>query len=246
MQKTLVAATLATLVGVAGTANAADIYAPSASGYKDVVVVAPTWTGFYLGAHVGGAWSNIDITDYTAAGGIFSTGSFSGSAVIGGGQLGYNWQRDAFVLGVEADLGGVGNLGSVDRPDLAALHPHYQTDGSFIGDITGRVGYAVGSALFYAKGGGAFLNGDWKVDYLAVNDFYSAKGTLWGWTVGGGIEYQVTPVWSVKAEYQYIGFNDVTVPTPREGGYGRFSNLDLNTFTVGVNYHLVSGYTPLK
>ena len=60
MQKTLVAATLAAFVGVAGAANAADIYAPG--GYKDVpVVVPPAWTGFYVGGSVGRAWNDIKL-----------------------------------------------------------------------------------------------------------------------------------------------------------------------------------------
>jgi len=35
--------------------------------------------------------------------GLNSTGAF------GGGQLGYNWQTSNFVLGLDVDLGGVGN-----------------------------------------------------------------------------------------------------------------------------------------
>ncbi|MGA9264960.1 MAG: porin family protein, partial [Rhodomicrobium sp.] len=70
MKMTLAAATVAALVGVAGAANAADLYKGST---KDVPVYVPppTWTGFYIGAHVGGAWADIknrDINDYTLNG----------------------------------------------------------------------------------------------------------------------------------------------------------------------------------
>ncbi len=38
-------------------AQAADVYA--GGGCKDAVyIAAPTWQGFYIGAHVGGAWGN--------------------------------------------------------------------------------------------------------------------------------------------------------------------------------------------
>ena len=61
MKKILAAATFAVL-GVAGAANAADMY--SHGSLKDVpyVAAAPTWTGFYVGAHVGGAWADLRTT----------------------------------------------------------------------------------------------------------------------------------------------------------------------------------------
>ena len=106
MKKTLAAATVAVL-GMAGAANAADMYSPA--GLKDVPYVAvPSWTGFYIGAHVGGAYSDLK-TDSSAA--FWGTGQWSNNAdgVIGGGQLGYNYQFGGnFVLGFEADFGGMG------------------------------------------------------------------------------------------------------------------------------------------
>lgn len=89
-----------------------------------------SWTGFYIGANVGGSWSN-EGTDYsmpfTAAGNIFTncgapagvvlpaptspnpfdlSGSCSNksSSFLGGGQIGYNYQSGAVVYGVEADF----------------------------------------------------------------------------------------------------------------------------------------------
>ena len=60
MKKTLAAATIAALVGVAGAANAADLYKGGSMKDAPVFVPPPTWTGFYIGAHVGGAWANIE------------------------------------------------------------------------------------------------------------------------------------------------------------------------------------------
>ena len=60
MKKTLAAAAVA-LAGAAGAANAADMYA---GGMKDVAFVPPPlWTGLYIGAHVGGAWADLDTAD---------------------------------------------------------------------------------------------------------------------------------------------------------------------------------------
>ena len=88
MKKTLAAATVAVLVAVAGAANAADMYSPSGGGLKDVP--PPTWNGFYIGAHVGGAWadlSNHDAHGYTLNGVNYGW-SNNNSGVFGGGTVG--------------------------------------------------------------------------------------------------------------------------------------------------------------
>ncbi len=62
MKNILAAATIAALAGASGAANAADIYSPAA-GLKDTpYVVAPSWTGFYAGANVGGGFSDLRST----------------------------------------------------------------------------------------------------------------------------------------------------------------------------------------
>jgi outer membrane immunogenic protein len=94
-------------------------------------VVAPafSWTGSYIGGHVGGIWGRAEADTYNGVlfppfitttptslgpipllipGQIGTLGGASGrdSSVIGGGQVGYNWQVNQFVLGIEADGSG--------------------------------------------------------------------------------------------------------------------------------------------
>ena len=61
-----------------------------------------SWTGFYIGANIGGAWSNGSITDNVTGAQLNS----NSSGFIGGGQIGYNYQFNTFVLGVEWDIDG--------------------------------------------------------------------------------------------------------------------------------------------
>ena len=67
-----------------------------------VPVVAPlySWTGFYVGANFGGAWSNSSFTNANT--GLDWTPGSTG--FIGGLQGGYNYQIGNLVLGVEADI----------------------------------------------------------------------------------------------------------------------------------------------
>ncbi len=247
------AATVGALA-MATQVNAADLYS---GGMKDapVFVPPPTWTGFYLGAHVGGFWADIkntDINDYMGHG-INDWGWHNNNdGVFGGGTVGYNFQSSAFVFGVEADFGGAGLTGNWNN-GLATNNVDYlyaKNNAAFYADVTGRLGYAAGPALFYAKGGWAYLDLN-----LEVGGWDNVNGRAWsvrsngldGWTVGGGIEYMWTPNWSVKAEYLYFDFgknNESWFGYGQNWGFER--DLTVNSFKVGVNYHFNSVYTPLK
>src|SRR5436190_2670666 len=89
----------ASLLAISQIASAADMSRPV---YKAPPPAAPlwSWTGFYLGAHLGGAWGSEDVT---ATG--FGVGSLDPRGFIGGGQVGYNWQfHPNWVVGVEGDF----------------------------------------------------------------------------------------------------------------------------------------------
>src|SRR6266545_8384067 len=90
-------AALVVLVATSMTANAADVARRPAPYAPPPQVYAPppfSWTGFYLGGNIGGAWANRDVTD-TFLGVNFNTGNNNG-VFIGGGQLGFNWQVSNF------------------------------------------------------------------------------------------------------------------------------------------------------
>jgi outer membrane immunogenic protein len=248
MKKTLAAAAVA-LAGAAGAANAADMYA---GGMKDVAFVPPPlWTGLYIGAHIGGAWADLKNDDRDGIwSGIPGTGwNDSASGVIGGGQIGYNWQANnvfnGFVFGVEADFGGTGF--SLNHHPFNNVLLNDETNSGFYADFTGRLGYAAGPALFYIKGGWAFFDGGLG---LHDNRFAPALGVtdegISGWTFGGGVEYKFAPNWSAKIEYRHFdfgNFNEILTPA-FESRFDR--NLTADAVTFGVNYFVGSVYTPMK
>jgi opacity protein-like surface antigen len=268
MKKTLAAATVAALVGVAGAANAADLY--KGGSMKDVpaYVPPPTWTGFYIGAHVGGFWADIkdrDLDGFMGHGlGFDFNNNNNNSGVFGGGTVGYNYQAGnwgfgsgAVVIGVEADFGGAGLTNSFNDGLLATQFGflRVKNDASFYADVTGRLGYAVGPALFYAKGGWAFLETNFTVDGCCITatrlpfSINNNNNGLDGWTAGGGIEYMWSPSWSVKAEYLFFDFSRNHDHADFIDGTRtfRFDNeLQVNSFKVGLNYHFNNVYTPLK
>src|SRR5208282_5773143 len=90
-------------------AQAADL--PTRKEAPAPVFVPPpfTWTGFYVGLNAGGIWTSgsRNATLFDSGNNVFLSNYFPGgigknqSGFIGGGQVGYNWQTGAFVLGGE-------------------------------------------------------------------------------------------------------------------------------------------------
>src|SRR3954451_9810105 len=293
MKKLAIAAVTgsALLTGIV-TASAADmaVKAPYAA-----APAAFSWTGFYIGANVGGAWTpNNGGSDFgplfppfivlppavaipTVIPGQLATldGGGRRSGVIGGGQIGYNWQVNQFVLGFEADAVGTGLKGSsatasrtVGAPIFAV--PVTQTVTVDFGRIDwmasfrGRAGFAVNQALFYVTGGASvaefggstttLVNGA-GISIPAAGTYVATNGgssTRWGWTVGGGIEWAFSQNWSVAGEYRHTDFgNRATTFNIPDGFGGVFatgtssSRLTVDQATARLNYRFNWGGGPV-
>lgn len=112
--KMFVVGSVALMATIAAPAMAADMpvkapLAPAASPYS--------WTGFYAGGNIGYSWgrsaSSLSFVDATS-GAILSASDakFDLNGVIGGVQIGRNWQTNNWVWGLEADFQGSGQKGS--------------------------------------------------------------------------------------------------------------------------------------
>lgn len=195
------------------------------------VVQVYNWTGFYIGGHIGGAFAGND--------------TFNGSdgRFLGGGQVGFDYQfAPNWVAGIEAQyswLGGNSNNGLAFAPaGLATL------DNRGIGSVTGRLGYAFGPVLAYAKGGYAFVDRDLNVTNFGVDVPFNTSGRgKDGWTAGAGLEYMFAPNWSAKAEYQYYDFGKTTFNAPAPLAGVSFKNEE-HTVKAGLNYRFTWGGPP--
>ena len=222
-------------------------------------MVVWSWTGLYIGGHLGGGLGTAQVAD--PLGQAIYGDNIRNPAVLGGVQLGYNWQipNTAFVIGAEADISIVGSNGSATC--LAASGYFFSANcrvrPDAMGSLTGRIGYAIGPhgrTLFYAKGGLAGL--DDRLD-ITSNGFLPTKmtgfdGLRWGWTAGAGIDRALTPAWSLRLEYDYAGFGSVSMPTPvsltqpfppfvfynRVPGGSAGISQNMQTVKAGLNYKI--------
>src|SRR5262249_38335202 len=155
----------------------------------------PLWTGFYIGANVGGGWATTK-SDFAAGSTNFATATNNLTGVIGGGQLGYNWQSGAAVYGLETDFQGSSLKGSLTAPTCpvppcgVATSASYSQKLPWFGTVRGRLGYAQEGWMAYVTGGYAYtrLTTDATASAGAVTASVSNSEFRSGWTLGGGIE----------------------------------------------------------
>ena len=100
MKKVVLACALLSALG--GVASAADRPVKAPYSAPPAPPAYYTWTGFYIGGNIGGAWAHGSVDDSLF--GLSASASHSG--FIGGGQLGFNYQFSNIVLGVEWDFDG--------------------------------------------------------------------------------------------------------------------------------------------
>lgn len=231
MKKLLLAA--AALSGLTAAAQAADMSVP-----------AYDWSGFYVGLNAGAGFNNSELENsfnYTGTGidlnnnGLnditanqinnaiddFDDNVGSDDAVFTGGMMiGYNYQIESFLLGVEADINYAGfgndrsrNFSNLDLPlingDPVSGSSDLSFDANWFGTLRGRLGFAADNLLFYGTAGLAYghmeasaqlnlADGAETVSYDASTD-----STNWGWTAGAGMEYGLDN-WSFGLEYLYV------------------------------------------
>ena len=158
-----------------------------------------SWTGFYAGAHVGWGWSQQNWT----GDGVFE-GAFDADGWLAGAQVGYNYQVNQFVVGIEVDgsfTDIVGRRASLVSPPPQRDVLKLEVEG--LVTVAGRFGWAWNNALLYGKGGVAFVR-----NHVQYTDNGAGNAHEWksGWMVGGGAEYGITPSISAKLEYNYMDF----------------------------------------
>jgi outer membrane immunogenic protein len=257
----LVAGIALMVAAAAGQAAAADM--PLKAPVYKAPAYAYSWSGCYFGGNVGGGLGNrtgdrevINVNNATIAAGIgvpttLGTGS---NGVIGGGQIGCNYQTGAFVLGVETDFQGSGIRGSstVNSPSINGADPTLATGSEqvgWFGTVRARFGFTpTSNLLLYGTAGLAYGRVSDSATLLFIpsadgNYAGAANGTRAGWTAGAGAEYAFAANWSVKLEYLYVDLDPTTVrmfdPT-RPGQFFdyRFQHHD-NIVRAGLNYRFL-------
>jgi len=264
-------------------------YVPAAPPASETMRVTPAqapavanWSGFYLGANAGMGWGegqfdalsgllfpgyndNISIEDalIPAGAGTFPAAKGSDSAFVGGGQIGYSWQIDQIVFGLEGDLMATDLTNSASTTAARTVGGRTQTVTGFyaaefgwLGSVRGKVGIANGNFLYYATGGLAFAEAELHTRFSVVNaagntpltggNSASDVSDRVGWTAGVGAEWAFTGGWSLGAEYrhtslgdQMFNFGDVDPSLASQPDLKTKVPLELDQVVLKVNYRFM-------
>ena len=225
-----------------GAARAADLplKAPAA------VPVKFTWTGCYVGGHLGSVVSQDTNVGFTG-----KLTDYGSTGFVGGGQIGCDRQfASNWVIGIEGRAAWTSldnrHAATVLFPGLGGLlvpsQDHIRND--FLASATARVGYVHAERwLFYVRGGAAWTHEE-------VDDAFIAPGPgiptdpgisndRSGWTAGGGVEWAFAPHWSANVEYNYYDFGTqgMVLTGPVNSVTFRGIKDTIHAATIGVNYH---------
>lgn len=238
-------------VAVAAPAAAADLAArPYTKAPPPMVAPVYDWTGFYIGANAGYGWSHrcLDVTAISGVGVVDAEGCRDAGGGVAGGQIGYRWQTNNFVFGLEAQ----GDWANLRNSNDSLFFPGntWTSKTNALGLFTGQVGYAWNNVLWYVKGGAAVANQRWDLFSTAAGiGIAQAERTRWGGTVGTGIEYGFAPNWSVALEYDYLFrvSDSTTFLTPALAPVTSITantRSDVNLITARINYRFGGPVVP--
>ena len=230
------------------------LLSPFAAHSADLAVKAPppppvpvfSWTGFYVGANIGGAWVRNDWTDTRF---LTNFNNNNNGVLIGGGQMGANYQIGNFVIGAEWDFDWAGNNNRTGVVIPGVGNIVVTNNNRWITTMAARFGFAVDHWLIYGKAGGGWV-GDDNLTVTNVTTGVSLTCSTFpncgntsngGWLVGAGFEYAFTNNWTVKLEYDYLGLQNRTFVIPvaaplLAGDTLTSNNRNVQEVKVGVNY----------
>jgi len=199
-------------------ALAADIAVPGPSYYPKSIPPPAVydWTGIYFGGHVGGGILTDSVSQNAPTGTsttLLSSGDLRPAGVLGGAQVGANYEFLPWVVGVEASwtdsrISGSTLIGTTSG--VVFPQERFTSHVLWFATATGRFGYAANDWLFYAKAGGAWMHVSYTEDLLAPGGFTGPSQVISdnrsGFTAGAGIEFGMTENLSGKIEYDFYSF----------------------------------------
>ena len=240
------------------------------------------WTGFYIGAHVGGAWhgngnDRFDGVFHCIGAVCFDNNGFghNNGRFIGGGQIGYNYQVNQWVWGIEGQISGVASNNDNQACGfftVGAVHDFLfrcNDRSGWLATIAARLGVAFGQTgnwLLYVKGGGAFADANFGLrfrdDCAAVPTiaaicagstgvvFNNNNNTRTGWMFGVGLEYGAWGNWSWKLEYNLMefGHRDLVFDNVILGSrliHDVDFDRQINVVKFGLNYRFAPAAAPV-
>lgn len=226
----LLAAAGVSLLAVA-TASAADLPSRRMAPVAAPVAFVPafSWTGFYVGLQGGYQWASTGGSYNTVPAGVPVAYSYDPKGWLFGGHLGYNYQINQVVFGLEGDV----EWSNVKRSHIAAAGIYHQTQIDWQASLRARLGLAVDRALIYVTGGLAYADMNYSQGNLGLAPNIAYSKSKFGYTVGAGVEYAFTNNITGRVEYRYTDFGRVSAAN---AAWTDSAKTDAHAVRVGASY----------
>lgn len=214
MKKILLATV--SVIALACSARAADMPVKA----RPLPAPVASWAGPYIGIQGGYVSHEGEFLDENGflVGASFDDGSRRAvydktkGGAIGGGHLGYNWQANRWVFGIEGDISALSARGKTGNLDPSFTNSFVTFDVKWLATVRARLGLLISdTTLFYLTGGVAFadVRNNASLTVFSINMIEDRVKT--GWTVGGGIEHMLARNWTVRAEGRYVDLGSKSV-----------------------------------
>jgi outer membrane immunogenic protein len=241
----------------------------SAANAADLAIKAPEpppyqWTGCYAGLNLGGGSSGTNFSSAVGPGthllgadpGVVAAsggGGFNAEGVLGGGQVGCNWQTGMLVLGLEGDVDyfrsnpAFNNNTNTLSDGVTPFTISQSLTTDYLATVRPRIGIGADRNLAYITGGVAFTHVSYTEGYSdgatpPGAGAATASRNLVGWTAGAGWEYAFAEQWTVRVEYLISGFpktsalGAITDATGGSNALSGSSDVTIQLIRAGVNF----------
>lgn len=170
---------------------------------------------------------------------LVADGSYDLFGGLVGGGIGYNFQVDRTIFGIEADASWADASGSGTCGFVGAAAHACGGDIKGLETVRGRLGYDIGQPAPALGDMLAFISGGLAVGQVHAWDaLFGTSGdkSVTGWTIGGGLEAKLGTNWSVKLEYLHVDLGNPAVfsaipPIPEH------VSTTAEVFRLGLDYH---------
>ena len=168
---------------------------------EPTIAIAPSWTGIYVGGHVGVASGDFaGIFDDAGTEPFTQFGDLDTADILGGVQVGYNFDLGGIVLGIEGDY----SWGGLDGSNIDGENDEQRITSDYTASIRGRFGAATDNMMVYLTAGVAFT----ETSLIVENGTDQLTFDSTGFVYGAGVEYVVMPGVTIRAEALRYDFDE--------------------------------------
>ena len=232
------------LAGLGHTAAlAADLGARTYTKAPAMMAAVSNWTGFYIGGDAGYAFDGSSSGLTTNIAGLLPL-SYEAKLKggFGGGFVGYNYQKQQFVVGIEGDWQGASVRGTsapgfVTNSGGKVFGPFVETSKvRDFGSLRGRLGVTFDRLMVFGTAGWAL--GNFSTTYSANGSPFltSDHRTTDGWSAGAGLEFAFANNFLGRVEYRHTDLGKAAFSSPTINQIEQGNSVKFDDIRLGLAY----------